>query len=314
MNDISSLHDSLSKRIPLLLDILPVELQKAGVYQLLRLALAEDLLPSSDADRLVDPIVSGDVTSSATVPPQAVLTGQITAKAPGVVAGLPIGTAIFKLVDPAIHFQRLVEDGQAVVIGQAIAEIHGPGAPILVAERPALNFIGRLSGIASLTRRYVEAVAGTTAVILDTRKTAPGMRLLDKYAVRQGGGENHRLGLYDMALVKDNHIDGAGGIQAAVTGVRSRFGNHFPIEVEVKDLDELRTALSLSVDRIMLDNMDLQTMQEAVRITDHRIPLEASGNVNLKTVRSIAETGVEFISVGALTHSAPALDISLRLR
>ena len=314
MNVLSPSHNFLADRIPLLADILPIELQNAGVFQLLQLSLAEDLLASGDPEQLKDPILSGDVTSRATIPPQAVLFGRITAKAPGVIAGLPVGAAIFKIVDPAIRFQGLVEDGQAVEVGQAIAEVRGLGAAILIAERPALNFIGRLSGIASLTRIYVEAVVGTSAVILDTRKTAPGMRILDKYAVRKGGGANHRFGLYDMALVKDNHIDGAGGIQSAVAGIRSKSGNQFPIEVEVKDLDELRTALSLSLDRIMLDNMDLKTMKEAVRITDHRIPLEASGNVNLKTVRSIAETGVEFISVGALTHSAPALDISLRLR
>jgi nicotinate-nucleotide pyrophosphorylase (carboxylating) len=183
----------------------------------------------------------------------------------------------------------------------------------LAAERTALNFLGRLSGIATLTRRYVDAVAGTKTVILDTRKTAPGFRLLDKYAVRQGGGQNHRMGLYDMALIKDNHIDGAGGLQAAVEGVEKRYGDHIPIEIEVKDLYELKAALALKADRIMLDNMDLDTMRQAVNLTAGRVPLEASGNVTLETAPAIAETGVDYISVGALTHSAPVLDVSLRL-
>jgi nicotinate-nucleotide pyrophosphorylase (carboxylating) len=177
-----------------------------------------------------------------------------------------------------------------------------------------LNFLGRMSGIATLTHQFVQAVAGTRAVILDTRKTVPGLRYLDKYAVRMGGGQNHRAGLYDMVLIKDNHIDGAGGIPQAVRRARELYGNRFLIEVEVKDFDELETALALGVDRIMLDNMDPDALREAVERVAGRVKLEASGNVTLETVRLIAETGVDFISSGALTHSARALDISLRLR
>jgi nicotinate-nucleotide pyrophosphorylase (carboxylating) len=173
--------------------------------------------------------------------------------------------------------------------------------------------LGRLSGVATLTHTFVEAVAGTRAVILDTRKTAPGSRRLDKYAVKTGGGQNHRKGLYDMALVKDNHIDGAGGISPAVARLRQKYGADFPIEVEVKNLEELAEALRLRLARIMLDNMTPALMQRAVELTAGSTPLEASGNVSLATIRAIAETGVDYISIGALTHSAPALDVSLRL-
>jgi len=184
---------------------------------------------------------------------------------------------------------------------------------LLAAERPALNFLGRMSGIATLTRKFVDRLVGTGSAMLDTRKTAPGLRHLDKYAVRMGGGKNHRAGLYDMVLIKDNHIDGAGGIEAAVRRVRELYGKDCLVEVEVKDLAELQTALQLPVDRIMLDNMSLDIMRQAVEMTAGRVGLEASGNVTLATVRAIAGTGVDFISSGALTHSAPVLDISMRL-
>jgi nicotinate-nucleotide pyrophosphorylase (carboxylating) len=208
----------------------------------------------------------------------------------------------------------LVQDGQHIRPGLVLARVSGPARSILTAERTALNFLQRMSGIATLTQRYVAAVQDTAAVILDTRKTAPGLRLLDKWAVRLGGGQNHRLGLYDMVLIKDNHIVAAGGITAAVTRVRARLqglGSGMEIEVEVKDLVELEEALGLGLDRIMLDNMTLQEMRQAVEMTDRRVPLEASGGVDLDTVRGIAETGVDYISVGALTHSASALDVSL---
>ena len=185
---------------------------------------------------------------------------------------------------------------------------------MLTAERLALNFLGRLSGIATLTNSFVQEVSGTNAIILDTRKTLPGFRHLDKYAVRMGGGHNHRMGLYDMVMIKDNHIDGAEGIQAAVDRVRQKYGAKYPIEVEVKSLEELETALALNVDRIMLDNMDLVDMRQAVERTNRRVPLEASGNVSLESIRSIAETGVDFISIGALTHSVPVFDFSMRLK
>jgi nicotinate-nucleotide pyrophosphorylase (carboxylating) len=191
--------------------------------------------------------------------------------------------------------------------------VAGPGPVLLTAERPALNVLGRLSGIATLTRRFVDAVAGTGASILDTRKTQPSARRLDKYAVQQGGGQNHRLGLFDMVLIKDNHIDGAGSITAAVERVRTRHGDRYPIEVEVKTLDELDEALRLTPDYILLDNMDLATMRTAVERAAGRVLVEASGNITLDTVRAVAETGVDAISVGALTHSAPAFDVSLRV-
>jgi nicotinate-nucleotide pyrophosphorylase (carboxylating) len=294
--------------------LLPIPLQHPAVHRLLLLALAEDLNESADPDLLFPDPSQGDITSQATLPPASTLEGRITAKAEGVIAGLPLAQDVFYLVDPSITFQPSVQDGAHVQPGTLLAEVSGPGASLLTAERTALNFLGRMSGIATLTHKFVQAVAGTKAVILDTRKTVPGLRHIDKYAVRMGGGQNHRAGLYDMVLIKDNHIDGADGIRPAVEGVRSRYGSRYLVEVEVKDLAELRTALALPVDRIMLDNMDLDTMRQAVELAAGRVPLEASGNVTLATVRSIAETGVDFISSGALTHSAPVLDISMRLR
>jgi nicotinate-nucleotide pyrophosphorylase (carboxylating) len=293
---------------------LPPPLQHPSVHRLLLLALAEDLNDSADPGLLFPDPCLGDITSLATLPPASILDGHIIAKAEGVIAGLPIAQAVFLLVNPATSFHLHIQDGALVQTGTLLAEVSGPGRALLTAERTALNFLGRMSGIATLTHKFVQAVAGTKAVILDTRKTAPGLRHLDKYAVRMGGGQNHRAGLYDMVLIKDNHIDGANGIRPAVEGVRSRYGSRYLVEVEVKDLDELRTALALPVDRIMLDNMDLDTMRQAVEIAAGRLPLEASGNVSLATVRSIANTGVDFISSGALTHSAPVLDISMRLR
>jgi len=197
--------------------------------------------------------------------------------------------------------------------GDRLAFVEGNGIALLAGERTALNFLGRLSGIATMTSRFVDAVAHTNAVILDTRKTAPGFRLLDKYAVRMGGGHNHRMGLYDMVLVKNNHIDAAGGLENAVKKIRDAYGSAYQIEVEVRDLDELQKALALEPSRILLDNMDLETMRRAVKVAAGKVPLEASGNVNLNTVREIAETGVDFISAGSLTHSAPVLDTSMHL-
>jgi nicotinate-nucleotide pyrophosphorylase (carboxylating) len=268
------------------------------IGQIIRNALAED-------------IGSGDVTTRGTIPASAVLRGQFLAKADGVVAGLAVVRQVFALLDPSVVVELLVNDGDTVQRGQVIATIYGPGRAILMGERVALNLLQRMSGIATLTRQYVAAVAGTQAVILDTRKTVPGLRVLDKWAVRLGGGQNHRFGLFDMALIKDNHIAAAGGITAAVTGVRISDPHHRPVEVEVTTLAQLAEALTLPVDRVMLDNMSLQQMTEAVRITGGRVPLEASGNVNLETVAAIAATGVDYISSGALTHSVPALDISL---
>ena len=257
-------------------------------------------------------IGAGDVTSEATVDATAEAVGRIASKAAGVIAGLPIAEAVFRRIDLSIRFTAHVADGQEVVPGEVIAEAVGPARSLLSAERIALNFLQRLSGIATLTRCFVDAVATTNARILDTRKTAPGYRVLDKYAVRMGGGFNHRMSLSDMILIKDNHIEAAGGIAPAVIGARKHH-HDLPIEVEVRSLKELEEALrvSPSLTRILLDNMDHETMRKAVLIAVGRVPLEASGNVTLKNVALIAATGVDYISVGALTHSAVALDLSM---
>ena len=270
-------------------------------------ALAEDVGP-------------GDVTSQWILPPDMRVRGCFLAEAQGVLAGLEVVRQVFRQVDERIAFQARMKDGDAISKGDIVAMVEGPAASILTAERTALNFLQRMSGIATLTRHYVKAVAGTKvtplrhrAVILDTRKTAPGLRLLDKWAVRLGGGHNHRLGLYDMVLIKDNHIAAAGGITQAVERVCQRNRQGLAVEVEVKSLAELEEALALNVDRIMLDNMDLDEMRWAVELTAGRVPLEASGNVTLENVAAIAATGVDYISVGALTHSVKALDISLEV-
>jgi len=270
------------------------------VKKIIRRALAEDIGPS-------------DVTSAWVLPDGLRLRGKVIAKAPGIVTGLEVARMVFLTVDDNVHFQSLVTDGSVVSCGDVLASVDGPGKSILSAERVALNFLQRMSGIATLTRRYVEAVRGTKAVILDTRKTMPGLRILDKMAVRLGGGQNHRFGLYDMVLIKDNHIAAAGSITAAVQRVRSYNRARLPVEVEIKNLDELREALALGVDRILLDNMDLEQMRQAVVLNAGRAMLEASGGVTLDNVAAIAATGVDYISVGALTHSAPALDISLEV-
>ena len=293
--------------------LLPGALQLDSVLNLLLTALAEDLTPDGNPASLGASPADFDITSQATLPPETQLTGRIRVKATGVVAGLPVAAAVFSLVDENLETNLLVQEGSRVEPGMLLAEVNGPGRSILVGERTALNFLGRMSGIASITRQFVDAVQGTRATILDTRKTAPGLRYLDKYAVRMGGGSNHRTGLFDMVLIKDNHITGAGGITPAVERVRSLFGGRYSIEVEVKNLQELKEALGLGVDRIMLDNIDPNTMRIAVNITAGCIPLEASGNVSLGSVRKIAETGVDFISSGALTHSAPTLDISMKI-
>ena len=269
----------------------------AAAYPLIEMALTED-------------IGAGDATSLAVLPADLMLHARIIAKAAGVIAGLPVAAAVFDQVDAGLHMTSHVHDGDAVRPGHLVAEVAGPAQGMLAAERTALNFLQRLAGIASLTRAFVGAVAGTSAVILDTRKTHPGYRVLEKYAVRMGGGQNHRMGLYDMMLIKENHIAAAGSIAAAVERGRAAYPD-LPIEVEVKNLDELRQALPLDVARVMLDNMSLDLMAEAVALTAGRVPLEASGNVDLDRVRAIAATGVDYISVGALTHSAPALDLSM---
>lgn len=254
----------------------------------------------------------GDVTTLATIPADLQYTGTMLAKASGIVAGLVVAEQSFLQVDPGVTFTPLVADGAQVSPGTQIASVTGPARALLTGERVALNFLQRMSGIATATSRYVAAVAGTRARILDTRKTAPGLRLLDKWAVVLGGGHNHRIGLYDMAMIKDNHIAAAGGITAAVERVRARWGDELPIEVEVSNLEQLAEALTLNIDQIMLDNMSLEAMAAAVEMTAGRVPLEASGNVSLETVAAIAATGVDYISVGKLTHSVEALDISFK--
>jgi len=262
---------------------------------------------------LEEDIGDGDATTLFTIPTDATLGGRFVAKEPGVIAGLAIAQLTFELVDRRVQFTPQVLDGDVVQPGQVFAAVRGPCQALLTAERVALNFLQRMSGIATLTRRFVQAVEGTRAVILDTRKTAPGLRLLDKWAVRIGGGQNHRFGLYDMVLIKDNHIAAVGSISQAVARVRAADDRRRPIEVEVKSLAELEEALPLDVDRILLDNMSLDEMRQAVHLANGRTPLEASGNVTLENVAEVAATGVDTISVGALTHSVRALDISLEL-
>ncbi len=275
--------------------------------------MTEDRLPTelleSIRRALAEDIGSGDVTTNSIVPPEARMRGQIVAKQDGIVAGLDVARAVYLEVDAQIDFRPQAAEGARVTRGQVLALVSGRARSLLTAERTALNFLGRMSGIATLTRQFVEAVAGTKAVILDTRKTAPGLRAADKLAVRRGGGQNHRFGLYDMVLIKDNHIAFAGSITEAVTRVRAAAPD-LEIEVEVGSLEELQEALALGVRRILLDNMSLDMLRAAVHLTAGRATLEASGNVTLETVRAIAETGVDYISCGALTHSAKVFDVS----
>ena len=259
---------------------------------------------------LEEDIGSGDVTTNSIVPAGAALRGRIVAKQDGVVAGLDAASEVFRALSDEIMFDAKVKDGSRVNKGDVLADITGDARALLTGERTALNFLGRMSGIATLTRQFVAAVAGTNAVILDTRKTAPGLRTLDKLAVRLGGGQNHRTGLFDMVLIKDNHIDFAGSITAAVARVRAT-GTTLAIEVETRTLDNVREALQLGVERILLDNMQPETMREAVEMTKGQAKLEASGNVTLENVLEVARTGVDYISVGALTHSPRVFDVSL---
>ncbi len=262
---------------------------------------------------LEEDIADGDITTLCTVPEDAILEGRFIAKEAGIIAGLEIAGLTFSMLDEHICFVPLIADGDRAEKGQVIATVRGSGRTILSGERVALNFLQRMSGIATLTRQFADAVKGTSAKILDTRKTAPGLRLFDKWAVRLGGGQNHRFGLYDMVLIKDNHISAAGSISEAVARVRAGDTRKRAVEVEVKTMAELQEALCLHTDRIMLDNMTLDSLREAVRLTEGRVPLEASGNVSLENVAEIAAAGVDFISVGMLTHSARATDISLLL-
>jgi len=260
---------------------------------------------------LDEDVGSGDATTNNIVPADAALQAQIIAKQEGVVAGLDVAEKVFLLLDDQVNFSSHISEGCVLGKGSVIAEISGPARALLTGERTALNFLGRMSGIATLTRQFVDAVSGTKATILDTRKTAPGLRLLDKLAVRRGGGQNHRTGLFDLILIKDNHIDFAGSLAKAVQRARDA-GTQLEIEVEARRLQDVEELLDLGVDRILLDNMSVETMREAVKLNAGRAKLEASGNVTLDTVRAIAETGVDYISVGALTHSPKVFDVSLQ--
>jgi nicotinate-nucleotide pyrophosphorylase (carboxylating) len=258
---------------------------------------------------LDEDIGAGDVTTDSIVPADALMRGQIISKQAGIVAGMDVACGVYRTLDEQVSFEAHVPEGAQVENRQALALVSGRARALLTGERTALNFLGRISGIANLTRQFIEAVAGTRAVILDTRKTAPGLRALDKLAVRRGGGQNHRAGLYDMILIKDNHIDFAGSLAEAVRRAR-RAGGALVIEVETRTLEDVASALEQGVERILLDNMSPEMMRQAVAMNDGRAKLEASGNVTLANVRQVAETGVDFISIGALTHSVKVLDVS----
>jgi nicotinate-nucleotide pyrophosphorylase (carboxylating) len=261
---------------------------------------------------LAEDIGAGDITTTVCIPAGTKASAMVLAKSPGVVAGLAVGALAFRLLDPEARWEALVEDGATVGAGRhAIARVSGDARALLTAERVALNLMQRMSGVATITARYVELVAGTKARIVDTRKTTPGLRVLEKYAVRVGGGVNHRLGLYDCVLIKDNHIKAAGGIKAAVTAARAQAPHTMKVEVEASTLDQVREALACGADIILLDNMGLDLLRESVKIIDGRAIAEASGGLNETTVASVAATGVDVLSIGALTHSAPAMDISL---
>ncbi|HEX9416843.1 MAG TPA: carboxylating nicotinate-nucleotide diphosphorylase [Gaiellaceae bacterium] len=271
-----------------------MELSTTAV-DVVRLALEEDL-------------GSGDLTTDRIVPEGATCEAELLLKEPGVVCGLSFAEAVFTTLDPEVRFEPIVADGDGIEPGR-IAELGGPTRAILSGERTALNLLGRLCGIATLTRRFVDAVEGTGAAILDTRKTTPGLRGLEKYAVRCGGGQNHRFGLYDGILIKDNHLKVAGSITAAVGRAR----NGVPVQVEAETLADVREAVAAGADSILLDNMSPPELAEAVALIEGRARLEASGGVSLETIKEIAGTGVDFVSVGALTHSARSLDVSLEV-
>jgi nicotinate-nucleotide pyrophosphorylase (carboxylating) len=251
----------------------------------------------------------GDITSAAVIPAGARLSAVMASRDAVVVAGLPLAEAFFRALDPACRIEMLAGDGDAVAAGAALMRINGNARALLTAERSALNTVQHLTGIATLTRVYVEAIAGTGAVLLDTRKTLPGLRALEKYATRAGGATNHRLRLDDGVMIKDNHIAVAGGVEPAVRAARA--AGLSGIVVEVDRIDQIEPALAAGADRLLLDNMDVPTLRTAVALVAGRVPTEASGGVRLETIRAIAQTGVTFISVGRITQSAPAADIGL---
>lgn len=268
------------------------------IERIIRTALQED-------------IGLGDVTTLATIAPDTLAQAQLVAKEDFVLSGISVAKKVFQIIDPQVAFEKIREDGHRIRRGEVLAWIRGNAAVLLQGERVALNLLQRMSGIATLTSKFVAAVEGTGAVIVDTRKTTPGLRVLDKYSVRMGGGKNHRTSLYDGVLIKENHIAAAGGITTAIERARKHVPHTLRIEVETRDLEEVREALEAGADIILLDNMDLDTLRAAVALIGGKALAEASGGVNLDTVRDIAQTGVDLISVGALTHSCKAVDISM---
>jgi nicotinate-nucleotide pyrophosphorylase (carboxylating) len=273
-----------------------------------------------ELDRIMDAAIDaalredmpeGDITSESIIPANARSEAYFLAKEDGVLAGLPVAARVFERIDPSVIFIERFRDGSSFTRSDKLARVKGPTIALLKGERTALNFLQRLCGVATVTRRFVEAISGTKTRILDTRKTVPGLRLLDKYAVRTGGGTNHRASLSDMVLIKDNHLRHVGSVAEAVRRARAHIRPGVRVEVEAANLLQVREALAAGADMIMLDNMPLETMRQAVVLAGGRVPLEASGNMTLDRVRAVAETGVDFISVGALTHSARAVDISL---
>ena len=272
-------------------------------------------LPGFDLDRFVRDTLAedlgegGDITSAAVIPAEARFAGVMRSRESIVAAGLPLGEAFFRALDPAADIERLAEDGAGVSAGTSLMRVGGNARALLTAERSALNTIQHLSGIATLTRRHVEAIAGTGAILLDTRKTIPGLRVLEKYATRLGGAQNHRMGLWDAAMIKDNHVAVAGSVEEAVR--RAAAAGIERIIVEVDRLDQIEPAIGAGASHLLLDNMDAAMLLEAVRIVGGRVPTEASGGVTLDTIREKAETGVTYISVGRITQSAPAADVGL---
>ncbi|MBA7534566.1 putative nicotinate-nucleotide pyrophosphorylase [carboxylating] [subsurface metagenome] len=262
---------------------------------------------------LLEDIGTGDITSEFIIPSNIKAKGIIKTSEEGVVAGLDIAHLIFKKLDSEIIFQEKIKNGAKVARGKVLAEISGSARTILKGERVALNFLQRMSGIATITSKFCQEVKDFPVRIVDTRKTTPGLRVLEKYAVLMGGGYNHRFGLYDAVLIKDNHIAVAGGIKSAVNSVRKQISHTAKIEVEVENLSQLQEALKMQVDIIMLDNMDLGTMKEAVKMAKGKSIIEVSGGITLGKVRKIAQTGVDLISVGVLTHSVKSLDISMEI-
>lgn len=272
--------------------------------------------PELARSALAEDVGRGDVTTEATIPPDARATGRIFAKADGVVAGLPMAELVFQQMDPGAHIERVAKDGDHVTHGQTLMRIEGAARALLTAERVALNFLGKLSGVATLTAHCAAATEGTRARVVDTRKTTPGLRALEKYAVRMGGASNHRAGLDDGILIKDNHIAAAGGVTLAIARARAYASHLLKVECECETEAQVREALEAGVDAILLDNMTLEVMRDAIariRAHDSRIIIEASGNigVNPERIAAVAATGVDLISIGALTHSAPVFDVSL---